>query len=78
MDAFIHDVATGGFKHNTQGLLINLGSNVMNESFVFLCIKVDKGTAGLGGTDGETTIQGNFLPQILLNMTVIYRDLYPF
>lgn len=50
----------------------------MNESYVFLCIKVDKGTAGLGGTDGETTVQGNFLTQILLNMTVIYPDLYPF
>lgn len=51
---------------------------LLNESFVFLCTKVDKGTAGLAGTDGETTTQGNFFTQILLNMTVIYPDLYPF
>jgi len=46
----------------------------MNENFVFVFIKVDKGTAGLGGTNGETTTQGNFLTEILLNMTVIYPD----
>lgn len=56
----------------TQGRLTNFGSNVTNESIVFLCIKVDKGTAGLGGTNGETTTQGYFLSQILLNMTVIH------
>lgn len=26
-----------------------------------VCLQVDKGTAGLNGTDGETTTQGTFL-----------------
>lgn len=38
---------------------------------VCLCLQVDKGTAALNGTDGETTTQGNvpYLPERSLNIT---------